>query len=707
MSRMTVKSLPKMIIALSLLLLGSTGRCYSQSIQEKRDSIRASMITADKSHARDAGLRIVPSSNLSSIVSSTGEADVIKYIQTLPGVSTGSEGSSAVFVRGGNLGGNLQTLDGVPLYGNSHILGMSTVYSQDIISSAQFQIGGFSSEEGNLTSSHIKLNTADGDFTSVKGNVSVSNFMFGAMLSAPVIKGRMSIIASARVSPLGLELSAVKGLSSALDSISNIRSAIYDAFIKVSYRTGPRNILRLSWFNSLDSYGYSNGRASDDQMRWSNSIVNMTDNLELGKEWSLESQISYNRFTNYQGMRKILSGNDNNLAIQSFLGETIGQTTLKGKLFNMFDYQGGLKVRYALFSPAAAGHYSESIIGPLEQPKDKDIVNSLLSTLHSQIEWRHNEKYSFRLSGRLNNYYSHRINGNERISRPVDGELGMMGMVRITPWMGVEATADWTKQYYHTLEGLPLGWNLDMIVPADMKCPPEKAKQLYLGWFGSFAEHSLSLGVYTKQMSNLVYLPDAAQVFSSASAGWRSDVKIGDGSSKGMEFLYEKDGDKLDWKLSYTLSKTDRLFEQVNRGLPFPAKYDRRHIFNLNVNYTFVSSDNKRIGATAFFTYQSGHWETVPSGHMTGFVPPYGNAVDISYYSGQNNWRLPAYIRSDVGVYLGYGLSNKHPGQLNIGIYNLMNRHNPYSLTYDANERKWKQISLFPIMPCINWRMSF
>lgn len=44
---------------------------------------------------------------------------------------------------------------------------------------------------------------------------------------------------------------------------------------------------------------------------------------------------------------------------------------------------------------------------------------------------------------------------------------------------------------------------------------------------------------------------------------------------------------------------------------------------------------------------------------------------------------------------------------LNVGIYNVLNRHSVYSVTYDTIERKWKQISLFPIMPSFSWTMDF
>ena len=78
----------------------------------------------------------IQSTDLRRTASPLGEADPVKYIQTLPGVSTGMEGSSAFYVRGGNGGNNLTTLDGVPIYGTGHLLGLTTAYP--------FEISGFS-----------------------------------------------------------------------------------------------------------------------------------------------------------------------------------------------------------------------------------------------------------------------------------------------------------------------------------------------------------------------------------------------------------------------------------------------------------------------------------------------------------------------------------------------------------------------------------
>jgi hypothetical protein len=166
-----------------LAIIAITVVCWSVCAQEKDVTLRDTLPAAVKiSHyhlSRETGNRIIKLSEINTMVSATGEADAIKYIQTLPGIAIGAEGSSAFYVRGGNLGSNIITLDGVPVYGSSHLLGFSSAFSQEIISDTYFQVGGFTSEEGNLTASHISLTTKDGNSDEFRYKVSASNFLLG------------------------------------------------------------------------------------------------------------------------------------------------------------------------------------------------------------------------------------------------------------------------------------------------------------------------------------------------------------------------------------------------------------------------------------------------------------------------------------------------------------------------------------------------
>ena len=655
----------------------------------RRDTIRAARITADRQHR--AGTRMVKSSDIRSLITPLGDGSAIKYIQTLPGVATGAEGSSALYVRGGNLGSNVITIDGVPLYGSGHILGFSTSYSPDIVLDTRFMVGGFSSEEGNLTSSHIKVNTRDGDFSRVSGGVSASPFILGGYVSTPLVKDKLSFLGAVRVSPVGLELQAIKGMTSALDNISDMRAAVGDAYGKLKWLITPRQSLSLSGFYSLDSYSYTYGSSSRDRMGWSNVVASLAHEVSFDSPWRLESGLSANRFANYQGMSKTLGDQDNDVALQSGLEEATLRSTAFWEGGSGWTFQGGLKGRYASFTPGSSAR-----------------SNTLLLTAHAQIGKTKEGRYELMAAARMNYFSSGKGTYEGYKLNSFDPEFSLSGKVYlIKDLLSLEATYDRTVQYYHTLEGIPLGWSLDLLVPSDSGLAPETASQVYAGLFFTGKKHRLTVGAYLKKMDHLIFFKDATRLFSTAVAGWRDEIKTGSGQSRGVEFLYELDLDRLEGKVAYTLSKTDRTFPEINEGKSFPAKFDRRHIVNVRLEYTVFSSKKKALGVNTFFTYQSGHWATVPAGQFSGWIFPGEQEVVVDYHSGVHNWQAPAYIRWDIGAFFKYGLGTRHPGMLNVGIYNLLNRHNVYSIMYDPDSRSWKSLSLFPIMPTVSWSMEF
>lgn len=697
----------KAYTAITLIIIGLGCNVSAKAGQEKIDTLKAASISADKARVARTGERIVRPAEFLGITSAVGAGDVIKYIQTLPGISTGAEGSSAIYVRGGNLGSNVITLDGVPIYGSSHLLGFTSAYSQDIVSETLFQVGGFTSEEGNLTASHISVKSRDGDFRKTSASVSVSNFLLGASVSTPIIKDRLSFIGSFRISPIGAELSAVKGMTEALDSVSGIKAAAYDAYGKLKWRINSKQNLSLSVFNSLDSYGYRYGIGSDERMRWGSTISTFGHEFSPNGNLYVRSSLSYNSFSNYQAIRKTLGEKDNSLGMRSSIDELTIQSTTSGSTERGTALQGGIKAKMASFNPGSSSAFEKNLMKPVASSSESDIVRTLLVTAHGQLEKGKEKRYLVRASGRVNMFRSWRVLDHSSDKTFFTPEASLLGRVNITDCLGAEATVDWTTQHYHTLEGIPLGWSLDMTVPSDAILSPEKALQGYAGIFLSKGPHRLTVGGYYKTMYNLIFFADATQIFSSAAAGWRHGIKTGDGISRGVELLYEYEAERLRGRLAYTLSKTDRTFEEVNNGISFPAKFDRRHILNVTAEYIIAKKDRSEIGLNTFFTYQSGHWATVPEGQYSGSLIHGGDDVTIDYFSTIHNRQMPAFIRWDIGASLRYGIGTKHPGTLNVGIYNVLNRHNAYSVTYDTNERVWKQMSLFPIMPSLSWTMSF
>jgi hypothetical protein len=210
-------------------------------------------------------------------------------------------------------------------------------------------------------------------------------------------------------------------------------------------------------------------------------------------------------------------------------------------------------------------------------------------------------------------------------------------------------------------------------------------------------------------MSNLItYKAGYSNLESTES--WENAVETGgEGESYGAElFLQKKKGKTTGW-IGYTLSWSNRRFDNINFGEWYPYKYDRRHDFSLVISHKF--NEKWDIGAT--WVYGTGNAITFPQGVYIGMphTNPHNEQMSVEFvesYGDRNSTRLPAYHRLDFGI-------NKHKKRkkwdstLSLGAYNLYNRKNPFFayLAYEDNQRVAKQVSLFPIIPSISYRIQF
>ncbi|HTF05394.1 MAG TPA: TonB-dependent receptor, partial [Bacteroidia bacterium] len=92
---------------------------------------------------------------------------------------------------------------------------------------------------------------------------------------------------------------------------------------------------------------------------------------------------------------------------------------------------------------------------------------------------------------------------------------------------------------------------------------------------------------------------------------------------------------------------------------------------------------------------------TVPDGAWQWFVNDYGE---------KNSFRMAAYHRMDVGIQF-HKKMKRWERTFELSFYNLYNRKNPffYYIGYDSisNQRKLRQVSLFPIIPSVSWNIKF
>ena len=208
-------------------------------------------------------------------------------------------------------------------------------------------------------------------------------------------------------------------------------------------------------------------------------------------------------------------------------------------------------------------------------------------------------------------------------------------------------------------------------------------------------------------MKDLVFFADASSFFNSSWSTWQYNLESGTGHSYGLELMSRWEGPRATGQLSYTLSKTDRVFPSLNFGHPIPFKFDRRHILNLTGEFKLAQGRKTAHSLTGGLSFMSGHWETVKS----GTYPIYSlgseekrETREADYTSHPNNLQLPAYFRLDAGYHLSVqGRKTRH--EVSVGVYNLTNRHNAYSLSWDSEDARWKKLSIFPILPNFTYRL--
>jgi hypothetical protein len=266
-------------------------------------------------------------------------------------------------------------------------------------------------------------------------------------------------------------------------------------------------------------------------------------------------------------------------------------------------------------------------------------------------------------------------------------------------------------QYIHLLANTNVGLPTDLWVPSTANIRPQTSYQGAAGIARSFLDQGFELSVegYYKYMSGLVEYKEGASFFGQ-NANWEDKVVQGQGWAYGGElFLQKKYGKTTGW-IGYTLSWTNRQFDQLNGGEIFPFKYDRRHDFSFVLAHEF----SKKFDVGLTWVYGTGNAISLPLGSFQGAIfDPINNfdqASNVNYYQGRNGYRMRPYHRLDLGANL-HKEHKKFKSTWSFSVYNTYSRRNPYFLYFsykpETNSRVLKQVSLFPIIPSVAYRFEF
>ncbi|MFM8917718.1 MAG: TonB-dependent receptor plug domain-containing protein, partial [Bacteroidota bacterium] len=286
----------------------------------------------------------------------------------------------------------------------------------------------------------------------------------------------------------------------------------------------------------------------------------------------------------------------------------------------------------------------------------------------------------------------------------------------------IKASYTMNYQYVHVASLSSASLPTDVWVPSSSRVKPQQGSQIALGYFRNLKNnlYETSVEVYYKDLKNQIEYREGTQPDDDVKNNQDNNFVFGKGWSYGAEFFLKKTRGKLNGWLGYTLAWTERKFPELNKGMVFPAKYDRRHDVSLALTYEL----NQKWSFGAVWVYATGNALTLPQSRLFlngpvdvgQLVTGNGSLPPIYYdYGARNSYRQPAYHRLDISATLKVKKRAKWEASWNFSIFNVYNRYNPYFIYFDdsvdeANGQfklQAKQVSLFPIIPSVTYNFKF
>lgn len=196
---------------------------------------------------------MLPVEEIKKLPAFLGEVDVIKTIQLLPGVQSGTEGSTGLYVRGGGPAQNLILLDGAPVYNASHVFGFLSVFNVDALQNVRLIKGGFPARYGGRLSAVVDLSMKEGNLKEYKTDGTVGVVFSSLTAQGPIAKDKASFLVSARRTYI--DVLARPFLNRRLVDGQRLTSYFWDGNAKINWSPSRRDRLFLSAYLGRDVYG--------------------------------------------------------------------------------------------------------------------------------------------------------------------------------------------------------------------------------------------------------------------------------------------------------------------------------------------------------------------------------------------------------------------------------------------------------------------
>ncbi len=652
-----------------------------------------------------------------------GEVDIIKAIQLLPGVQAAGDGSTNFIVRGGNIDHNLVLLDEAVVYNPSHVLGFFSTFNGDAIKDFELYKGGIPAQYGGRLASVLDVHMKDGNSKKFGASGGIGILSSRLTVEAPIIKDKSSFLISGRRSyfdvffPLSPQL-------------SEVTAYFGDLNIKLNYAISDKDKIYLSGYFGRDDLALDEAFG----FGWGNYTGTLRWNHIFSSKLFVNTSLVYSRY-NYNfdinlgenlSFSRINYLNDVNIKVD-------GTYFLNNK--NVIKF-GAKANKYEFLPGRIEPVQSTSIVEAQTLPVKNAIQQDIYGSHSTKFGARSSLEYGARISifsnigsGRSINY----VGGNptyiengqikENAKDPLNPYTNYGSNEIYNTFIGFEPRINYTYvindnsslkgsynrmyQYMHLIQNITASVGQEFWTPSDNYIKPQIADQVAVGYFRNFLDNKIEFSAegYYKVLSNTIELREGADIqFNEAIEG---QIVAGEGRSYGIEFFARKQSGNTTGWLGYTISKSERRADNINKGNWYNFRFDRTHYLTFVLNQKI----NERVSISGNFVFATGEAFTQASQRYSLF----GDEQPSIYYGSRNNARFPAYHRADVSLTLG---RKKKPGRIYknesdwvFAIYNVYGRKNAYTLSYANDENtgvpiinKWY---LFTIVPSVTYNFKF
>jgi outer membrane receptor protein involved in Fe transport len=625
-----------------------------------------------------------------------GEADLFRALQLLPGVTAETEISTGIYVRGGSPDQNLTLVDGVVVYNPSHLGGFSSTFNSEALQNIKLIKGGFPAEYGGRLSSILDVTMREGNKEKFLGSAGISVIGARLTLEGPLSKNSTYILSGRK-----MFLDKILQLIPKTGSIP--RYNFFDMNGKVNYIISDENRIFISGFYSQDNLGEApNNKDVGFDISWKNVTVNLS--------WiNISSSILFSNtslmFTNYNFSTLIKDKLPVKNPYDFFTSSDINDIIIKRDMQIFVDethtIKTGIELTYHLFSTTTSDYFIKEL---KYKPTFGKKTRALESAIYAQDDWQISEDVKINFGGRL--YYFQN-------SKFLKFEPRISVTYYLLDRFIIRSAFAVAHQPLHMLVRNDVYLPTDVWYPSTTVIEPSRSIQGSVCFEATSFDRSFlfSLEGYYKDMSNLYEYKLNADF--SYGGDFEKQLTQGRGEAYGFElFLNKRIGIFTGW-IGYTLAYTKRYFEELNRGIAFHPRFDRRH--DITCVVTVQPIKNLSIGAT--WIYGTGQAYSLPVGQysFTGLTNPQNNNTLTYYeYSSRDAFRLPPFHKLDINFKYEIEFVEQSL-EFSVSIYNVYNRFNVFSkyigykidpITKDEIP-VLKQFTLFPILPTVGVNYKF